>query len=269
MPTELRAPSTVLVTGASSGIGAAFARRFAADGHPLVLVARDAAALEDARESLLAAGSPRVDVLAADLTDPARRALVADRLRSDADPIGILVNNAGLGLGRTFLEIGEDELLHQLELNVTAVLLLTRAVLPGMLRRGNGAVVNVSSIAAFWPASGATYSASKAWVQTFTEGLSIAVAGTGVRVLALCPGLVRTDFHRRAGLDMSRAPGAGWVRVDALVDRALADLARNRVVSVPTARYRFAALVSRLLPLPAKLAVSARAESGRGTAGPP
>src|SRR4051794_22440792 len=106
MPTQSRGPSTVLVTGASSGIGAAFARRFAADGHPLVLVARDAAALAGLRETLLAGGAPRVEVLPADLTDAAARATVAERLRADDDPIDFLVNNAGLGLGRDFLDIG-------------------------------------------------------------------------------------------------------------------------------------------------------------------
>src|SRR6478735_6429522 len=142
MPTGPRSPSLVLVTGASSGIGAAFARRFAADGHPLVLVARNADALAELRETLLTAGSPRVEVLPADLTDPGDRAAVAERLRAETDPVDILVNNAGLGLGRDFLDIGEEELLHQLDLNVAAVLLLTHAVLPGMLRRGRGAVLN-------------------------------------------------------------------------------------------------------------------------------
>lgn len=240
--------TTALITGASSGIGAAFGRHLAADGYRLVLVARDADRLAEQRALLLTRGAPEVEVLAADLTVPAERDRVADRLRDPARPIDLLVNNAGKGVGKGFLDTTEGEIVDQLELNVTAVLLLTHAALPAMTARGHGGVINVASIAGMLPGRGSTYSASKAWVIAFSEGLAVACKGSGVRVQALCPGFVRTEFHTRAGIDMSTKKDWMYVEVDELVRTSLSDLRANRPLSVPGALYRAIAGAAKLAP---------------------
>lgn len=225
--------TTALVTGATAGIGAAFCRHLAVRGHRLVLVARDEARLRERRAHLLSLGAPEVEVLPADLATPEGRQRVAARLAADDAPVDLLVNNAGFAVGSGFVEAPLADLQDQLAVNVTAVLELTHAALPGMRRRGFGGVLNVASVAGMIPGRGSTYSASKAWVIAFSEGLSVALAGTGVRVLALCPGFVRTEFHQRAGIDMSTKKDWMYYDVDRLVDEALAALRENRVLHVP------------------------------------
>lgn len=252
---------TAMVTGATAGIGAAFAEHLAQDGYRLVLVARNAQRLADLAVVLTGLGSPHVETIPADLTNPAELEVVTARLGNTDHPIQLLINNAGIGLGKEFLETSTQELIGQLDLNVTAVMLLTHAALPGMTARGHGGIINVASVAGLVPGRGSTYSASKAWVVSFSEGLSLGLAGTGVRVQALCPGFVRTEFHERAAIDMSKTPNALYVDIDLLVRTSLADLRRNNPLSVPGALYKSVAVVTRLLPRGVTRRLAARVNS--------
>lgn len=237
---------TALVTGATAGIGAGFARRLAADGYDLVLVARDEQRLAQAAATLRAASGRHVEVLPADLADADQRRAVERRLADPDRPVEVLVNNAGFGLRTGFLDSTADEEERMLQVLVLAVLRLTAAAVPGMRARGHGAVVNVSSMAGFAP--GGTYSAAKAWVTSFSEGLAGELAGTGVRVLASCPGYTRTEFHDRMGWRPDGLPAALWLDVDTVVDTALRDLRRDAVLSVPGRAYRGMAALSRVVP---------------------
>lgn len=252
-----------MVTGATAGIGAAFTRHLAASGHRLVLVARDAARLEQSRVALLSFGAPAVEVLAADLTDADQRATVVARLA--AGEVDLLVNNAGIGLGKAFQAASEAELITQLDINVTAPTLLCRAAVPAMVARGHGGIINVASIAGLIPGRGTTYAASKAYVISLSEGLSNALTGTGVRVQALCPGFVRTEFHQRAGIDMTKTPEWTYVDIDRLVVTSLADLRADRVLSVPGRLYSSLAVLARLLPRSVIRRVAAKVDDGRRT----
>lgn len=238
---------TAFVTGATSGIGAAFARRLAADGHALVLVARDEGRLAEAADELGQRHRLPVEILAADLSDRAQLERAAARLRDESRPVDMLINNAGFALGKPFLAgdvAGEERMLDVL---VRAVLVLTRAAAPGMVARGRGSIITVSSVAGFLP--GGTYAAAKAWATSFTASLAGELAGTGVTATALCPGYVRTDFHRRANMDVSRLRPWAWLTADRVVADCLADVRRGRIVSVPSLRYKAAVFFVRHLPL--------------------
>ena len=228
---------TALVTGATAGIGASFARALRSRGYDLVLVARD-----EARLRAMDLG----EVLAADLADDAGCALVEERCAAGID---LLVNNAGVGTRGSFDTVGIEHEEQLLRVNVRAVMRLTHAALPPMVARGSGAIVNVSSVAGFAPgARGATYSASKAWVTNFSESLHLQYADRGVRVMALAPGFTRTEFHERAEMDVSGIPERLWLQADRVVADALADLDRGKALSVPGLQYKAIVAASRVIP---------------------
>jgi uncharacterized protein len=237
--------ATALITGGSTGLGAAFARRLAADGHDLVLVARDKARLQETAAALRDAYGVRVETLSADLAVAAERALVEQRLADESAPVDVLVNNAALIVRGLFDQAPIDALQEELDVNVAAVLRLSRAVLPGMIARGRGVVVNVGSFAGYLAPAGWSYAAGKAWVLSFTDTVAASLVGTGVRVIAVAPGSVKTGHHERNGLKTGGF--RMWLDPEVVVDRCLADLARGRAVSVPGAVYR---LVAEALELP-------------------
>lgn len=239
---------TALITGATAGIGRAFADVLAAEGHDLVLVARDSGRLAAIAAELSDAHGIDVEVLPADLaTDPGCAAVMA-RLADDTGPVELLVNNAGFGLNSAFVggDLADEERL--LDVLVRATLRLTHAALPGMVARGAGTVVNVSSIAGWVPAG--TYGAAKAWVTTFTEGLATELAGTGVTATAVCPGFTRTEFHERASMDVGPLPGWAWLDARRVAAEGLADARAGRAVSVPSTRYGAVSLVAKYVPRP-------------------
>lgn len=235
---------TALITGATAGIGAAFARRLAADGFSLVLVARDEKRLVSVAEELRLRYGVSSEVLAADLVTDEGLEAVERRLHEGVD---LLVNNAGFGHRGHFLDVPAEEELRMLKLHCEAVLRLTPAALPGMRERDRGAVINVASVAAFFTRG--SYSASKAWVVSFSESVAVEMAGSRVRVMALCPGFVHTEFHERASMDKSGIPEFFWLSADNVVREAMRDLARGVRVSIPDLRYKVIVRVGRLLPL--------------------
>ncbi len=236
--------TTALVTGATAGIGHAFATHLARRGHDLVLVARDAGRLESVAKELRSAYDVEVEVLPADLCDRAELATVEARLADPARPVDLLVNNAGFGLKGRFLVNDVDAEQGMLDVLVTAVMRLSHAALGAMTERGHGGVINVSSVAAFLPRG--TYAAAKAWVNSFSEWAATEYRGQGVTVMALCPGFTKTEFHERMGV--RRGTGFMWLDVDVLVEKALADFDKGRVYSIPGAQYRVIAGLTRLVP---------------------
>jgi short-subunit dehydrogenase len=224
-----------LVTGASSGIGVAFAERLAGDGYDVVLVARSVRRLEDLAARLHEQTGVDARVLPADLGDVAQCRRVEEVVAAE-DHVDLLVNNAGFGTYGRFAESRVDGEAQEIAVNVVALMRLTRAALPGMVARRRGAVINVSSMAAFQPQPfNATYGATKAFVNSFTESLHEELRGTGVRVQVLCPGFTRTEFQERAGVDVSRIPDFAWMEAGEVVEASLAALERGTLVCVPGA----------------------------------
>jgi short-subunit dehydrogenase len=255
---------TALVTGASSGIGAAFARRLAAEGYDLVLVARDAERLDRLAAELSGQYGGEAVTLPADLSTESGCAAVEARLR--AAPVDLLVNSAGTTLNRSFVKSTADNEDRLLWVNVHAVMRLTLAALPVMVERGRGDVINISSVSGFGPVMpGSTYPASKAWVINFSESVARSVRPRGVRVLALCPGYTRTEFHQRAGINMSKTPGWMWLSADDVARDGLRDLRKGKFVSIPNWKYKLAAFGVKHIP---HRLVQMASRDTRGRSGP-
>jgi short-subunit dehydrogenase len=239
--------STSLVTGGSAGLGAEFARQLAARGDDVVLVARSRERLERLADELRSRHGVHVEVLVADLSAPADVDRVARRVASRDQPIDLLVNNAGLGQGRAFVRNDLAAELAALDVMVRAVMILSHAAALAMTSRGNGAILNVSSVAT-WLGNG-SYSAHKAWVTSFTEGLAGELRGTGVTATAVLPGLTRTEFHDRASItSYDDAPEGSWLSADFVVRKALGATERAKVLVTPSARYAMLAWMARIAP---------------------
>jgi uncharacterized protein len=237
-----------LVTGGSTGIGAAFARRLARDGYDLIIVARNRDRLETLAKQLRSDHGAAVEPLPADLTNSAELRVVED-LIARHEGLDLLVNNAGFGTAGQFSKLDVEKEDGEIRLNVVALVRLTRAALPGMLARSHGAIINVSSMAGLAPAPyNATYGATKAFVNSFTEALHEETRGSGVRVQALCPGFTRTEFQERAGIDVSGIPSFAWMTAEAVVEASLAGLRRGEVVCVPGMGNRLVATLTGAVP---------------------
>ena len=238
--------STALITGATAGIGHAFARQLAARGDDVVLVARDVERLERVAVELREAYAVRAEVLPADLGDRAQLGAVEERLRDERSPVDLLVNNAGFGLKKRILDNSADEETAMLEVLVTAPLRLSHAALGAQAGRGHGGVINVGSVASLLPRG--TYSAAKAWINAFTEWAHHEYEPRGVTVMALLPGFTKTEFHERMGVSRGSAPDWMWLDVDDLVREALADFDKGKVYSVPSVQYKLITTAARAVP---------------------
>jgi short-subunit dehydrogenase len=222
---------TVLITGASSGIGATYAARFAGRGHNLVLVARDKTRLDTLAARLRAENGVSVDVLQADLTQPADLAVVETRLRDDSR-IGILINNAGMAQSGDFLQQSAEGIDRLVTLNTTALTRLAAAVAPRFVQSGNGAIVNIGSVVGFAPEFGMSiYGATKAFVLFLSQGLNLELSPSGVYVQAVLPASTRTEIWGRAGIDVNMLPEV--MEVDELVGAALVGFDRRELVTIP------------------------------------
>lgn len=242
-------PGTALITGASSGIGVVFARALARQGFNLILVARRRERLQAVADELEAAYPVQAEVLSADLTDPIDLERVAARIAEVPD-LDLLVNNAGFGTGGYFAEIDLQPELQMIRLHIIASMRLIRAALPGMIQRGRGGIINVSSVAGLIPLQGnATYGASKSYLNFFTHSLNMELTGTGVRVEALCPGFTVSEFHDVNGVDRSAIPSFLWSRAEDVVAEALKGLREGREIVVPGRIYSLLAYAVRFLPV--------------------
>jgi uncharacterized protein len=253
--------ATALITGGTAGIGAAFARALAARGDDLVLVARNAERLSDKATELKERYAVNVETFVADLAIRADVAAIAERLTSLEQPIDMVINNAGFGVRAKLTDADTTRHEQAIDVMIRAVLMLGAAAGRTMRQRGSGTIINVSSTAGF--VAMGSYSAIKAWVTTYTEGLANELHGTGVRVTALCPGYVRTEFHERAGINMGSLPQLMWLDADRLVADCLNDAAAGKVISIPSKRYKMMITICKHLPHRAIRVISRRLTSAR------
>jgi short-subunit dehydrogenase len=253
--------ATALITGGTSGIGAAFARALAARGNDLVLVARNADRLSEIATELKEQYAINVETMVADLAVRDEVIGIAERLTIAQRPVDMLINNAGFGIRAKLTDLDTTPHEHAIDVMIRAVLMLGAAAGWAMRQRGSGTIINVSSTASFVTMGG--YSAIKAWVTTYTEGLANELHGTGVKVTALCPGWVRTEFHERAKINVRSIPDLLWLDADRVVADCLEDAAAGKVVSIPSKRYKALITICEHLPHRVVRAVSRRMTSAR------
>ena len=240
--------ATALVTGATAGIGFSYAQLLANEGFDLVLVARDLPRLNKVAKELAKAYGIKAETLKADLTKPFQLAKVEKRLASNSKPIEVLINNAGFGIKDSFVDsalVKEQELLDVL---VTAPMRLTHSVLPQMVKRDSGVIVNVSSVASF--IAGGTYSAAKSYLTVFSEYLHTELRDTNIKVSALCPGFTRTEFHARGKMKMTGLPNYMWLTTDQVVRKSWRDVKAGKVICIPGFQYLILSTIARIAPRP-------------------
>lgn len=255
-----------MITGASSGIGAVFARRLASQGYNLVLVARREALLRSLADEVQQKFRVNAQVFPADLSNPIHVERLEKRIAEIGD-LDFLINNAGFGAPGKFADMQVKRNVEMIQVHILATVRLCRAALPGMIARGRGSIINVSSIAAFMASPrNTTYCATKVYLNLFSEGLQDELQGTGVRVQALCPGLTHTEFHDQAGYEdyKRKMPKFLWMSAEDVVTESLAALEKGRVICIPGFKNRLivAAIRNRLCAFVVKaLAVRFHRES--------
>jgi short-subunit dehydrogenase len=235
--------ATALITGATAGIGASYANLLAKEGFDLILVARDLPRLNKVAKELSKRFGVKAQCIKADLTKPSQLAKVEKRVADSKKPIDILVNNAGFGIKDSFTVSNLDKEQELLDVLVTAPMRLTHAVLPVMIKRNTGIIVNVSSVASF--IAGGTYSAAKSYLTVFSESLHTELRGTNVKISALCPGFTRTEFHARGRMKMTALPKFMWLDSDKLVSKSWKYAKANRVICIPGWQYKILSAIAR------------------------
>lgn len=260
-PSPKAMAARALITGGTSGIGLEFARQLAGRGNPLVLVARDAERLERTAEQLRWRYGVDVEVLPADLSQEEDRLAVADRLKDESSPVGILVNNAGMGLHHPLVTDDVEPHRTAMDLMAWCVLQLGAAAGLAMSRRGEGIIINTASVSGLVPMGG--YSALKAWVRVYSDSLYLQLADSGVHVTTFMPGWVKTEHHARAGISTSNIPDFLWLDLEKLVATCLADTAKGKVRSTPSLRYKIISFAAEHGPKAAVRKVAAKINRGR------
>jgi len=251
--------TTALVTGATAGIGESFTRLLAAKGYDLVIVARDKKRLQERADSLSKKYKIEVEVLQADLSVPTQLAKVEKRLENPKKPIDVLINNAGFGIKDSFLRSNIADEILLIDVLAKAPMQLMHAVLPQMLARDSGTIINVSSVASF--IAGGTYSAAKSYLTVHTESLHTELSNTNLKISALCPGFTHTEFHQRGKMKMSGLPNFMWLEADQVVAKSWQAAMAGKAICIPGWQYKTLSTIARFGPRPLvrKLGIKVRA----------
>ena len=251
--------STALVTGATAGIGESFTRLLAEKGFDLVLVARDNKRLQERAKSLSKKYKVEVEILQADLSVTAQLAKVEKRLSNAKKPIEVLINNAGFGIKDSFLSSNIADEKRLIDVLAKTPMQLMHAVLPQMLDRNSGTIINVSSVASF--IAGGTYSAAKSYLTVHTESLHTELSKSNIKISALCPGFTRTEFHQRGKMKMSGLPNFMWLEADRVVSESWRAAMAGKAICIPGWQYKILSTIARFGPRPLirKLGIKVRA----------